>query len=288
MTAASLRAPLAVMLAAAGVPAAGQPVPVHPVDVREIHRDGAVAIVGSLGLPVGRMVRLEGRRARPSKVTDEATLEVAKVDGREPSVPESRRPVHVHLHNVDSLPADEPVVLEGFEFVRWMGEPGTNWHLAAELQVTSVVSPAGLRLNGRGPGVAPSRALEITTGAPARWMLRFELSGAAHAQYGSLPGDGGFVPPGSVDFSRLARDLASAAGGAAAAGPDRIQVSAWALCAADAVGCDPPEGSTAPLSDAQQRVVLRLLADLETRWRPDEYGTKRFDELRQRFPIAPR
>ena len=282
-------AALAVLVAATGgYRAAADEGPPKEVSFRDLHRDGDAVIIGHVGLPIGRIIRLEGRRARRSKMSNDATLEVLKVNGREPPVREARGRIEIQVHNVDSLPEDETVVVEGFEFARWIGEPATNWHLGVEFQVAKVVSPSAIVLKERGPRPTAPRAIEVVTPS-LLWMIHFELSGAAHAQYGSLPGDGGFVPPGTVDLPALARALSAAAGGGASKGPDRIQVTASSLCpeGAEKEDCDWQSGALEYASDAQQRVVLRLLEALEPQWQADEFGTRRFEELRRKHPIAP-
>jgi len=46
---------------------------------------------------------------------------------------------------------------------------------------------------------------EIYLSRRPAWSIRFFPDGRVHAQYGSLPGDGAVLPPGSVDFEALVR-----------------------------------------------------------------------------------
>jgi RNA polymerase sigma factor (sigma-70 family) len=119
------------------------------VDFRDIHRDGKVAVVGHFGIPIGQNVTVEGRRAKASKVSDEMTLHVAKVNG----VAAARRgesPL-VQMQNVDSLPEDETIIVEGYEFLSWRGDPDINWHVEVDFMITKVVAPKGLKVNARKP-----------------------------------------------------------------------------------------------------------------------------------------
>jgi hypothetical protein len=90
------------------------------------------------------MVRLEGTRARASKMSNASTLNVSKVDGRD--IPETHAgyPSSIQVVNVAALPEGETIVVEGYEFARWVGDPETNWLLAVEFRVTKVVAPPGL------------------------------------------------------------------------------------------------------------------------------------------------
>jgi hypothetical protein len=254
---------------------------------RDFGSHGSAAIVGHVGLPIGATIRLEGRRAPNHKTTNAATLEVIRVNGHAPPVRQPGERIHIQVHNVESLPPNETIVVEGFEFASWVGEP-TNWFLEVEFQVARVVSPSAIVLKQRGPRAMVPRAIEIAMPSLA-WTIRLDFSGAAHAQYGSLPGDGGFVPPGTFDLPALARALSAAAGGRPSAGPSRLQATAWSLCPADAEpkDCDWQTDALTYASDEQQAVLLRLLEKLEPQWKPDEYGTKRFEELRREHPILP-
>lgn len=112
------------------------------VDFRDIHRDGPVTVLGHFGTPIGQIVTVEGRRAKPSKVSSEMTLSVTTVDG----VADTRRgdSALIQVQNVDSLPAGEPIVVEGYEFLSWRGDPQTNWHVDVSFIITKVVSPKDL------------------------------------------------------------------------------------------------------------------------------------------------
>ncbi|MET0555663.1 MAG: hypothetical protein ABW221_21675 [Vicinamibacteria bacterium] len=285
-TALLLRSTLAVLLAGAATSAADHGP--KEISFRDFGSDGSTALVGHVGLPIGQVVRLEGRRAPNLKTTNAATLEVVRVNGQEPRRRQPDERIHIQVHNVEALPPNETIVLEGFEFASWVGAP-TNWFLRVEFQVTNVVSPSAIVLKQRGPQAATPRPLEIAT-ADLAWRLRVDFSGAVHAQYGSAPGDGGFVPPGTIDRPALARALSAAAGGGAPKGPHRLQATASWFCPEDvkAAGCDWRSEALGHPNEEQERILRRLLEELEPQWKPDEYGTRRFEELRRTHPILPR
>ncbi|HET9395851.1 MAG TPA: hypothetical protein VFO36_07320 [Nitrospiraceae bacterium] len=110
---------------------------------RDIHREGRAAIIGHFGLPIGRTVRLEGTRAKPSKVTNASSLEVTKVNGQDHPHPgkELSYPPYIQVYNAASLPEGEQIVIEGYEFLRWDGDPDRNWHVDVEFCVTKVIAP---------------------------------------------------------------------------------------------------------------------------------------------------
>ena len=57
----------------------------------------------------------------------------------------------IQIHNVDSLPEDETIIVEGYEFLSWRGDPQINWHLEVSFMITKVVAPKGLKVNVRMP-----------------------------------------------------------------------------------------------------------------------------------------
>jgi hypothetical protein len=118
------------------------------VNFRDIQRDGKVAVIGHFGIPVGQKVTIEGRRAKPSKVSNQMTLSVEKVNGVATKRGES--PL-IQITNVDSLPDSEAIVLEGYEFLGWRGAPAINWHVDSSFMITRVVAPKGLESNARQP-----------------------------------------------------------------------------------------------------------------------------------------
>ncbi len=115
------------------------------VDFRDIHRDGTVTIIGNFGIPIGQIVTVEGFLAKPSKVTNRMTLRFTKINGSE--VKATRWPPYIQVRNVDSLPKDVPIVVEGYEFLSWSGSPEINWLLEVDFVITKVISPDNLKPN---------------------------------------------------------------------------------------------------------------------------------------------
>jgi hypothetical protein len=93
-------------------------------------------------------VTVEGHRAKPSKVSNEMTLQVNKVN--DVSIDKPASP-WIQIRNVDSLPKDEPIIVEGYEFISWRGAPEINWHVESCFMITKVVSPQSLKLNALQP-----------------------------------------------------------------------------------------------------------------------------------------
>ena len=119
------------------------------VDFRDIHRDGKVAVVGHFGIPIGQNVTVEGSRAKASKVSNEMTLHVAKVNGVA-AAKQGESPL-IQIQNVDSLPEDKTIIVEGYEFLSWRGDPQINWHMEVSFMITKVVAPKSLKVNARNP-----------------------------------------------------------------------------------------------------------------------------------------
>ena len=123
------------------------------VHFRDIHRDGTVSIIGHFGIPIGQIVTIEGTLAKPSMVSNQRTLRFAMINGR--PVPETNDPQKwpplIQVRNVDSLPKEETIVAEGYEFLDWRVDPNINWHLEVEFMITKVISPARLKVNDRSP-----------------------------------------------------------------------------------------------------------------------------------------
>ena len=122
------------------------------VDFRDIHRDGKVAVLGHFGIPIGQNVTVEGRRAAASKISNEMTLRFTKVNGvAAAKESESPWPLLIQIQNADSLPEDEAIIVEGYEFLSWRGDPQSNWHVDVAFIITKVVSPKGLKVNAWKP-----------------------------------------------------------------------------------------------------------------------------------------
>jgi len=134
---ASMALVVAGAVALLGATAGGQ------VSFRDIQRDGSVKVIGNFGLPVGQIITLEGRRAKPLKTTNEQTLEVEKVNGK--ALPTRDRTFDIQIENVAALPEGVPIVVKGFEALHWVGAPDTNWYVGAYFVVTEVVGPATLQ-----------------------------------------------------------------------------------------------------------------------------------------------
>ena len=115
------------------------------VDFRDIHRDGRVAIIGHFGIPIGQTVTIEGSLAKPSKVSNDMTLYFTKVNGT--TVKEEKWDPYIQVKNVDLLPKDKIIVVEGYEFLSWRGTPEINWHVEVEFVITKVISPNNLKPN---------------------------------------------------------------------------------------------------------------------------------------------
>ncbi|MEO8670622.1 MAG: hypothetical protein ABI411_04850 [Tahibacter sp.] len=134
------------LIATSGVAlSAGPPTATQSVDFHDIQRDGSVAVIGHFGLPIGRIVKIEGRLAKASKVSNEVTLEFRTVNGaafRDPHWSPT-----VQVRNTDALPADVDIVVEGYEFLVWRGSAESNWHLDVEFMITQVIAPDRLKLN---------------------------------------------------------------------------------------------------------------------------------------------
>lgn len=119
--------------------------------------------------------------------------------------------------------------------------------------------------------------IEEVTIFTGTWLITFEPSGQASAQYGSLPGDSGFVDPGTVDFNQLLVDIAKAQRKEKKEPMDRFQIAIR------------HEGQASILSFTvkDETVIEQLLATLDAKWKQHPPGG-RFDELKRRYPIIPK
>ncbi len=120
------------------------------VDFHDIHRDGKVAVIGHFGIPIGQIVTVEGRLAKASKVSNNMTLHFTKVNGVAREESGKWHPL-IQIQNVDALPKDETIVVEGYEFLFWRGDPQINWHLEVAFFITKVIAPKDLKVNARKP-----------------------------------------------------------------------------------------------------------------------------------------
>jgi hypothetical protein len=142
------------------------------------------------------------------------------------------------------------------------------------LVVVSLVALLAASGTSLGDASVPARAVMIMVVCRQGWIVEFHPDGRAHAQWGSLPGDGASVPTGTVDFGRLLETLerlrveTRVEGGLQVAIHRRGETSATAFHVSDA----------APLRS--------LIASLRDKWRQDAGGA-RFHELVRRQPICP-
>lgn len=123
------------------------------VDIRDIRTGGKVAVLGNLGIPIGQIVTLEGQLAKPSKVSNNMTLHFTKVNGvavAKESVL-ARRHQMIQVQNVDFLPENETIIVEGYEFLQWRGDPQTNWSVNTAFVITKVIAPKSLKVNAWRP-----------------------------------------------------------------------------------------------------------------------------------------
>jgi hypothetical protein len=91
------------------------------------------------------MVKIEGRRAKPSKLSNEQTLHFQRVNDKQ-APDDLRYTPYIQIANIDRLPADQEIVLEGYEAIRWSGAPDINWHLDVVFIATKVIEPKDLKL----------------------------------------------------------------------------------------------------------------------------------------------
>ncbi len=113
--------------------------------------------IGSLGLPVGSYLTIDGVRLDGIK-TGVITLRVDTVNGTK--LPE---PVVIWVENIDALPKDVRCVLKGYETLQMIGSPPAyfaaakeagreatapqaGWQIHLHFVATSVVSPSSLKL----------------------------------------------------------------------------------------------------------------------------------------------
>jgi hypothetical protein len=115
----------------------------------------------------------------------------------------------------------------------------------------------------------PVQSVSIFTGA---WIIEFMPSGSARAQYGSSPGDGGYVAEGTVDFTALVKNILATSKKEKTEHGDKFQV---------AVRYEGQISVTAFVL-SETSFLERILGDLESKWK----GGARFDKLREKYPIV--
>jgi len=114
--------------------------------------------IGSLGLPVGSYLTIEGSTIDGMK-TGGRTLRVDTVNGARLA-----QPVAIWVENMDALPNDTRCVLKGYETLRMVGAPPAYfaaakeagreatspqlmWQVDLYFMATSAVSPGGLKIS---------------------------------------------------------------------------------------------------------------------------------------------
>ena len=112
------------------------------------------------------------------------------------------------------------------------------------------------------------RSIRVFTGS---WLLTFYPPGNAEAQYGSLLGDSGAVPEGTVDFDEFLRHVQQA------------DEKPHERCDVELSFGSESEWTT--FVPADDTFVWDLLSRIDTRWRPSIVAG-RFDELRMSHPIS--
>lgn len=128
------------------------------VRVQDMHRDGKLHLVDQLGIPVGILIELEGRRAPAYKHTNACTFKIEKIDGKA-FEPQERYDPFVQVANVDELPEDVTLRVEGYEFLEWSGDPMRNWGVSALFVITKVHSPVPAPFTVHQLSIVPSQGV---------------------------------------------------------------------------------------------------------------------------------
>jgi hypothetical protein len=140
-----------------------------------------------------------------------------------------------------------------------------------------IVLLSGMVANGTAPSQkpAPEPVQEIILSRVGKgWTIHFYPDGRAHAQYGSLPGDGASIPEGTVAFDALL----------AAVRQLRVEkrVNEDTQVAVRRKG-----GTSARSFYVSDDTLFRyLVASFRGKWRQDRGGT-RFHEILKSHPIYP-
>lgn len=117
-----------------------------------------------------------------------------------------------------------------------------------------------------------ARNITVYTGT---WIIDFEPSGRAHAQYGSLPGDGAYVEEGTINFENLLETIKHAPR------EDKKHTGAQLQVAIHYEG----DTSATFFSLRDPSFLETLLHKLESRCKQDPLGN-RFEDLRRVHPIV--
>jgi hypothetical protein len=145
------------------------------------------------------------------------------------------------------------------------------------LSLTVLLS--GMVTNGTAPSQKPAPASEpvqeiILSRVGKGWTIHFYPDGRAHAQYGSLPGDGASVPERTVTFDALL------------AAVRRLRVEKRVHEDTQVAVRRKGETSTGSFYVSDDTLFRYLVASFRGKWRPDRGGT-RFQEILKSHPIYP-
>ena len=145
------------------------------------------------------------------------------------------------------------------------------------LSLTVLLS--GMVANGTAPSQKPAPASEpvqeiILSRVGKGWTIHFYPDGRAHAQYGSLPGDGASVPEGTVTFDALL------------AAVRRLRVEKRVNEDTQVAVRRKGETSTRSFYVSDDALFRYLVASFRGKWRQDRGGT-RFHEVLKSHPIYP-
>lgn len=106
------------------------------------------------------------------------------------------------------------------------------------------------------------------------WSIEFGPNGRATAQYGSLPGDAGYVDEGTVDFKALLATLETIRKKEQRGPVDGIQVGIRRK----------GETSSTAIMSIDDRFIREVLTSIDSKWKQIP-GGERFDELKAKHPI---
>ncbi len=109
------------------------------------------------------------------------------------------------------------------------------------------------------------------------WLIDFYPNGRASAQYGSNPGDSGYVDEGTIDFTVLLDGVNQAQKKNTREPADRFQIAIQL------------EGQTTTIGFVltDDSFIERTLAELDEKWKQHPVG-HRFFELKTKYPIIPK
>lgn len=113
--------------------------------------------------------------------------------------------------------------------------------------------------------------ITVSTGP---WIITFEPSGYASAQYGSTPGDSGYVPKGTVDFISLLKSIESTPTKEKKEPSYEFQIAIL----------HKGQNFTTAFTLTDVSFIRDVLLSLESKWKQMPLGT-RFNELHNKYPI---